>query len=345
MSDKKNLDLAKLKQDDEFYTSFGDIAAELSKWTNKLANKNIICPCDFKPYKGIESITIKFNPVRFYVNSVKKVSDNLVFDLFSNFEKVTQVKEISEAQFKNILDSQSTCNFINYLWAIGETTGINSITASGYDIKSSTGVSFDTIDYTKYDLCITNPPFSLYREFMAELLEANIEMILIAPFMNRVSPTEAVPLMERKIYLGYGRHLAMEFKNPTGGKNKKVAVDWLVSWPDAQNEIDNDSSIKLVKDISYAEMKYMTMKDGTKPIHVKSITEIPDTNKWMFTSVAILDHLKYTEYEWYCTGCKKYFNKIKPELNPFKHPVTNEMIGYGTEDSCFHGIIFRKKIV
>ena len=30
MSDKKNLDLAKLKADDEFYTSFADIVAELS---------------------------------------------------------------------------------------------------------------------------------------------------------------------------------------------------------------------------------------------------------------------------------------------------------------------------
>ena len=41
MRDKKNLDLAKLKADDEFYTSFADIVAELSHWTSKLKDKKI----------------------------------------------------------------------------------------------------------------------------------------------------------------------------------------------------------------------------------------------------------------------------------------------------------------
>ena len=71
MSDKTNLDLAKLKADDEFYTSFADIVAELSHWTNKLKGKRIICPCDFKPTAKISSITIEFNPQRFFINSVK----------------------------------------------------------------------------------------------------------------------------------------------------------------------------------------------------------------------------------------------------------------------------------
>ena len=344
MSDKKNLDFAKLKQDDEFYTGFSDIATELSKWTEKLSNKEIICPCDFTPAAGVESITIKFKPLRFYINVVKKKTDYFQFDLFSSFKKEELIKEISEAKFRTMMDSQIACNFINYFLAVGDTTNIKSITASGYDIHNNCGVSFDEIDYSKYDLCITNPPFSLYREFMPELLNANIDMILIAPFMNRVSPTEAVPLMERKIYLGYGRHLAMEFKNPTGGKNKKVAVDWIVSWPDAQNKIESDNYIKLVSDYGFTEMKYMTMKDGTKPIHIRSISAIPDTSKWMFTSIAILDHLSYSEYEWYCTGCKKYFNQIRPDLNPFAHKISNEMVGYNSGgESCFHGIIFRKK--
>ena len=72
MSDKKNLDLAKLKADDEFYTSFADIVAELSHWLHKLSGKNIICPCDFSPTQKISSITIDFSKNSFYINSVKK---------------------------------------------------------------------------------------------------------------------------------------------------------------------------------------------------------------------------------------------------------------------------------
>ena len=347
MSDKKNLDLAKLKADDEFYTSFADIAAELSHWTHKLKGKRIICPCDFKPTSSISSITIDFYNSKYYTNSVKKVTKAQYISLFEDFDFVEQEgKEISESQLRNILVNQEVVNFVNYLLAVGKEVGIKSITASGYDINTGFGVSFDEVDYSKYDIVITNPPFSLYSSFM-ECLPDTIEKILIAPFMNRVAPCVAIPLMEKKAYLGYGRHLAMEFNNPTGGKGKKVAVDWVVSWPDAQ--IENDKIVistgKKYDKLFYKEMPYMTMKDGTKPLKIKSVTDIPDDyNGYMFTSVAVLDKLNQSKYEWICTGCKRYFNKVHPELNPFAHPVSNEMIGYGTEDSCFHGILFKKRL-
>ena len=348
MSDKTNLDLAKLKADDEFYTSFADIVAELSHWTDKLKDKKIICPCDFKPTAKISSITIDFEHNSYYINSVKrKASDSPYFDLFEGFKISNPATEISDAQLREILANQEAVNFVNYLWAVGKDAGIKSITASGYDIKTNLGVSFDEVDYNQYDLVITNPPFSLYSSFMECI--GNINKIIIAPFMNRVAPCVAIPLMERKAYLGYGRHLAMNFNNPTGGKGKKVAVDWIVSWPDAQNEVDKlsyDTGLRYDK-LSYSEMPYMTMKDGTKPLKIKSITEIPDDyDGYMFTSVAVLDKLSYKNYDWICTGCKRYFNKEHPELNPFAHNVSNEMIGYGTENSCFHGVLFwRKRII
>ena len=345
MSDKTNLDLAKLKADDEFYTSFADIVAELSHWTDKLKDKKIICPCDFKPTAKISSITIDFEHNSYYINSVKrKASDSPYFDLFEGFKISNPATEISDAQLREILANQEAVNFVNYLWAVGKDAGIKSITASGYDIKTNLGVSFDEVDYNQYDLVITNPPFSLYSSFMECI--GNINKIIIAPFMNRVAPCVAIPLMERKAYLGYGRHLAMNFNNPTGGKGKKVAVDWIVSWPDAQNEVDKlsyDTGLRYDK-LSYSEMPYMTMKDGTKPLKIKSITEIPDDyDGYMFTSVAVLDKLSYKNYDWICTGCKRYFNKEHPELNPFAHNVSNEMIGYGTENSCFHGVLFKRK--
>ena len=344
MSDKTNLDLAKLKADDEFYTSFADIVTELSHWTNKLLSKRIICPCDFKPTSKISSITIDFYKNKFYINSVKtKQNGGVYYSLFPEFNIQAPQKEISEAQLREILANQEVVNFINYLWAIGKEAGIKSITASGYDINTSRGVSFDEVDYSKYDLVITNPPFSLYSSFMECI--GDIDKIIIAPFMNRVAPCVAIPLMERRAYLGYGRHLAMNFNNPTGGKGKKVAIDWIVSWPDAQYEVDNlDLSTGIKYDKSfYKEMPYMTMKDGTKPLKIKSVADIPDDyDGYMFTSVAVLDKLSYKKFDWICTGCKRYFNKEHPELNPFAHKVSNEMIGYGTDDSCFHGILFKK---
>ena len=346
MSDKKNLDLAKLKADDEFYTSFADIVAELSHWVHKLRGKNIICPCDFRPTQKISSITIDFSKNSFYINSVKtKQNEGIYYSLFPEFNIQAPQKEISESQLREILANQDAVNFVNYLWAVGKEAGINSITASGYDIKTNYGVSFEEVDYSKYDMVITNPPFSLYSSFMECV--GNIDKIIIAPFMNRVAPCIAIPLMERKAYLGYGRHLAMNFNNPTGGKGKKVAVDWIVSWPDAQDEIDELSCKTNISydSLSYKEMPYMTMKDGTKPIKINSVQQIPDDyDGYMFTSVAVLDKLSYNEFDWICTGCKRYFNKEHPELNPFAHNVSNEMLGYTSGgESCFHGILFKRK--
>ena len=99
MSDKKNLDLAKLKADDEFYTSFADIVAELSHWVHKLRGKNIICPCDFRPTQKISSITIDFSKNSFYINSVKtKQNEGIYYSLFPEFNIQAPQKEISESQ-------------------------------------------------------------------------------------------------------------------------------------------------------------------------------------------------------------------------------------------------------
>ena len=116
MSDKTNLDLAKLKADDEFYTSFADIVAELSHWVSKLKNKDIICPCDFKPTSKISSITIDFLHNKYFINSVKKrASDSPYYDLFEGF-KISEPKvEISESQLREILANQEVVNFVNYL--------------------------------------------------------------------------------------------------------------------------------------------------------------------------------------------------------------------------------------
>lgn len=345
IGDKTNLNLAKLKADDEFCTSFADIVAELSHWTDKLKGKKIICPCDFAPTEKISSVTIDFGLNKYFANSVKKkASDTAYFSLFDGFAVSEPSTEISESQLREALSGQEAVNFVNYLWAVGKAAGIKSITASGYNAKSGIGVSFDEVDYGQYDLVITNPPFSLYGAFMECV--GDIDKIIIAPFMNRVAPCVAIPLMERKAYLGYGRHLAMNFNNPSGGKGKKVAVDWLVSWPDAQREIDESPCKTGVEydNSSYKEMPYMTMKDGTKPIKINSVQQIPDDyGGYMFTSVAVLDKLSYNEFDWICTGCKRYFNKTHPELNPFAHSVSNKMLGYKTENSCFHGILFKRK--
>jgi hypothetical protein len=177
--------------------------------------------------------------------------------------------------------------------------------------------------------------------------------------------------MLRKCWLGYGRHLNLNFYNPTA-KNKfktmTVGVDWITTFNDAQLELDktrlvNGIKYETYKD-DYRQMENMTMKDGTHPIKVNKYTAIPDDyDGWIFCSVGALDSISFDEFEWYLTNGAGYYNKDNPSFNPFSHRTFDEMVmaqsyidfsgmtqkerRFACKDkgeSGFHGIVLRRKV-
>ena len=364
------------KNNDECYTSANDILRELSQWAalGKFKDKNIICPCDWdiiqdkdtkeygvleyngKRYTNVYAIKIEYDTNKFSIisNSVYKCVKSLQFmglefDMSNPQDEVVTI-DIAEEDIESLLRNKLTCNFIQVLSQKARAWGIKSITASGYNPANGKGTPFQDIDYSKYDICITNPPFSLYGEFM-KCLVGNIDFIVLAPFMNRNTPSVAVPLMEHKAYLGFGVHLALKFDNPT--KNnlthiKSVACDWLVSYPEAQAERNRNYKATGIKYETYKdefiEMPNMTMKDGSHPIRVGGSAYPEDYSGWMFGGINILDSLDQENYEWISTNCKKYFNTTKPELNPFSHKLSDSPMLLGADGkNSFHGLLFRKK--
>ena len=374
---------AKLAKDDEFYTERRDIELELNHWKNKFVSKRIICPCDWdiftkdKNKAEVYSLTVEFSDDKefdlvsptFYINKIKRIiyqqykvhyKDGQaavgIFDDFVSETAVPETIEISGEEAEALLNDRVTCNFLKYLIGIGKAYGIKSITASGYDSDTKRGIPFQSVDYSQYDLCITNPPFSLYKEFMCCMMseydkrdrDTNpFDFIILAPFQNRVAPNIAEPLTERKIFFGYGRHLAMAFKNPDKYSNyieKKIAVDWITTWDDAQKELDKTKiktgiNYELYKE-DYKTIDTITCKDGTHPLQLNSVTAIPDDyDGWMLCSVAIFDRLNYTDFEWHIMSLKGFYNKKHPDLNPLQHNVTDAMFNGG-----FNGqVLFRRK--
>ena len=286
------------KPNDECYTSMQDIINELGRWSKKFENKNIICPCDWDiledsdETKDVYSIKIEFSGSKMHghTNSVKAISYSL-FDFSkeqaSNFETV----KVSKSDIELFLRERVKCNFIRTFVENASKWKIKSITASGYNPATGRGVPFQNIDLKQYDICVTNPPFSLYNEFLTRLIESKIDFIVLAPFLNRVNPSIGLPLMLRKCWLGYGRHISANFFNPTA-KNKfntmVVACDWITSFNDAQLEFNKERLLtgikyELYKD-DYKQMQNITMKDGTHPIKINKYTAIPDDYYgWMFS--------------------------------------------------------------
>lgn len=366
------------KPNDECYTSMQDIVNELSLWHKKFEGKNIICPCDWDilddcdESKDVYSLKIDFDEgnVHGHTNTVKSIEYSL-FDYQDEQNKIVKTIKVTKEEIDNFLLNRVKCNFVRTFVENAEKWKIKSITASGYNPANGKGIRFQDVDFSEYDICVTNPPFSLYKEFLDKLFSANIDFIVLAPFLNRVNPSIGLPLMLRKCWLGWGRHLSLNFYNPTS-KNKfktmTVGCDWITTFDDAQKEQDksrllNGIKYELYKD-DYKFMQNMTMKDGTHPIRVNKYTAIPDDYYgWIFASVGALDNISFDEFEWYLTNGAGYYNRENPKYNPFSHQTFDEMVmaqSYidftgmsqkerriackSTGESGFHGIVLRRKL-
>ena len=182
------------KKNDECYTDMQDILNELSQWAalDKFNGKNIICPCDWDIVgnENIYSITIKYKDsgVEVFGNSAYKAVESVQYDLWSDDDTpvITRIT-LKEEEIEDFLRDKLTCNFVRTLTQNARAWGIKSITASGYNPANGKGIKFQDVDYSKYDICITNPPFSLYGEFMKAIV-GKIDFIVLAPLMNRANP-------------------------------------------------------------------------------------------------------------------------------------------------------------
>lgn len=183
----KNLNKAKNSKKDEFYTQLSDIERELKHYKKHFKDKVVYCNCD--------------DP---------RVSN--FFHYFSyNFEKLG-LKRLITTCYKNQerdLFSQNASEQAIYLEYNGDKNGNNVPDPDEIGIKHLTGDgdfrSKESIELLKQaDIVVTNPPFSLFREYMAQLIEYDKKFIIVG-HQNALTYKEIFPLIkENKLWLGYG---------------------------------------------------------------------------------------------------------------------------------------------
>lgn len=207
------LNKAKRKKEDEFYTQMKDVEKEVSKYEKTFFNKVIFCNCD-DPYESnfFKFFTLNFNKLHLkklictcYVPS--PVSEQQI--LFPTMQ--TTCNEKKKYAYKIEINSvpisysgteieKLICDDSNYL---GKLKGDG-------DFRSPECVEL----LQESDIVCTNPPFSLFREFVS-LLVNNKKQFLIIGNQNAIKYKEIFPLIkENKIWLGY--HCGdMEFVVPS----------------------------------------------------------------------------------------------------------------------------------
>ena len=229
----KNLNAAKVAKKDEFYTQLSDIERELQHYWKHFRGKVVLCNCD-DPY---ESNFFKYFALRFNQLGLKKlictcyngspVTGNelaIHFDGFDDDEpkKIAYKVEITEVKDENG-DGAVDLSDVQYL--LKNDKNVLSILKTG-DFRSQ-----ECIELLKEaDIVVTNPPFSLFREYIGQLMEYKKKFLTIGS-QKSIGCKEIFPLFqENKIWWGYGfKGAAAHFFSPyedtaTAGDHKKDMI-------------------------------------------------------------------------------------------------------------------------
>ena len=183
----KNLNAAKEAKKDEFYTQLTDINNELRHYREHFRGKTVLCNCDdprVSNFFTYFAYNFEFLGLKRLITTCYKNQD---MDLFSQNK--------SERAIYLIYDGDKNGNNI----PDPEEIGIHPLKGDG-DFRSK-----ECIELLKQaDIVVTNPPFSLFREYVAQLMEYDKKFLIIGN-VNANTTKEIFPLIkENKIWMGYG---------------------------------------------------------------------------------------------------------------------------------------------
>jgi len=173
---------AKAKKKDEFYTQLIDIERELQYYETHFLGKVVYCNCD-------DPRTSNF------------------FKYFSaNFKKLS-LKKIIASCYKSQEDDFFAFKELEAAVYIESNNGSNDFNSTNNHIKAFKGDgdfrSGESIRFLKQsDIVVTNPPFSLFREYVAQLIKYNKKFLIIGN-INAITYKEIFSLIqENKAWLG-----------------------------------------------------------------------------------------------------------------------------------------------
>lgn len=213
-----NLSKAKNAKNDEFYTQYHDIQKEIEaylEFNSKLfKGKTVLMPCDDPEWSNFT----KFFAQNFERFGIKKLISTSYAPDSKNYKSNYQPSlfEVNDPQF----DEKKTVKNGKIFTLTRDKSGDGKIDVNDLEWKYLKGDGdFNSKEIKKLrdesDIIITNPPFSLFREFLAWVVEAEKQFLLIGN-MNAITYKELFPLIkENKVWLGATNfNKGMYFKVP-----------------------------------------------------------------------------------------------------------------------------------
>ena len=306
----QNLTNAKNAKKDEFYTQLVDIENELRHYREHFRGKTVLCNCD-DPY---ESNFFKYFAANFNSLGLKKliatcydgspITGNelpFILEVFFDEEprKIAYKVEITEVSDVNG-DGRVDLADVRYLLE-NDKNVMQRLKGNG-DFRSE-----ECIELLKEaDIVCTNPPFSLFREYVAQLVQYNKKFLIIGPY-NAITYKEIFPLiMNNRLWLGFGFKAGNAyFKIPPGNSTEYAEGVYdpstnLVKFRNCTwytNLDHNKRHEELILFKHYTPEEYPNY-DNYNAINVNSTNEIPcDYDGAMGVPITFLDKYNPNQFE------------------------------------------------
>jgi len=200
-----NLTSAKSAKNDEFYTQYADIEKEISAYLefdpNIFHGKTVLLPCDDPEWSNFTKYFAQ-NFERFGLKKLISTSYAVESKKYKSGYQPT-LFETSDPQFDKIKTTKNGKIFI----LTRDKSGDGKVDVNDLEWHYLTGDGdFRSDEITKLrdesDIIITNPPFSLFREFLAWIVEAVKKFVIIGS-KNAIAYKEVFPLIQsNKMWVG-----------------------------------------------------------------------------------------------------------------------------------------------
>ncbi|MGN0856046.1 MAG: adenine-specific methyltransferase EcoRI family protein [Candidatus Spyradenecus sp.] len=314
MAGNKGLTEARIAKKDEFYTQLVDIENEVRHYTAHFKGKTVLCNCD--------------DP---------RIS-NFFHYFASNFERLGLRRLISVCYKNQEPDLFSMNQSERAIWLeyFGDRNGNRLPDPEEIGIRELKGDgdfrSDECIELLKQaDIVVTNPPFSLFREFVAQLVAYGKKFLIIG-HQNAITYKEIFPLLaENKMWLGYGfkgnaGHFISKYEDvATAGDHREgmirvSGVTWFTNL-DIQKRHED-----LVLYETYSPEKYPEY-DNYRAIEVGKTAEIPfDYEGVMGVPITFMDKYNPDQFELIWTtdrGGDGVLDYLKKPHDRYDAPVVN----------------------
>lgn len=320
---------AKRTKNDEFYTQYHDIEMEMSAYLDYdpdvFRGKTILLPCDDPEWsdftkffaQNFDRLGLKKLISTSYAVDSKKYQNEYQPTLFEkNDPKFDEVKTVKNGKIFTLSHDKTGDKKIDVddlEWCYLDGDG---------DFRSKEIIRLRD----ESDIIITNPPFSLFREFLAWIVEAEKQFIIIAN-INAITYKEVFPLIkDDKLWLGNGfqggnayfstpfvKEFAQGVYNPESGLVKFRNVSWFTNIDHGRRHnplplMTMADNLKFSKHKEIKGKKAYDVYDNYDAIEVPYTDAIPSDYKGvMGVPISFLD--KYSPEQFEIVGSNRGVNQ------------------------------------